>query len=107
MRALNGSDMGASKNIRVEVGKARQGGSAGPRGGASGGYGGGGYGGGGGGYGGAGGTSYGAGAGVGAGAGMGSAGTALLKQLMAQGYTMQEVLKLAQSSPALMAQLSR
>ena len=28
----NGSDMGASKNIRVEVGKARQGGAAGPRG---------------------------------------------------------------------------
>ena len=30
-----------------------------------------------------------------------------MKQLLAQGYSMQEVLKLAQSSPALMAQLAR
>lgn len=51
-----------------------------------------------------GGGGYGGGAG---GAKMGSAGGALLKQLLAQGYSMQEVLKLAQSSPALMAQLSR
>ena len=58
-------------------------------------------------YGGGGGGGYGGGGGGAGGASAGSAGGALLKQLMAQGYSMQEVLKLAQSSPALMAQLSR
>ena len=107
--AAAASQQQATQQQRVpQIAGAARGGSA-PQlaGGSGGGYGGagglGGYGGGGGG-GGYGGGGGGGGAGAGA---MGSAGGALLKQLMAQGYSMQEILKLAQSSPQLMAQLSR
>jgi hypothetical protein len=95
--AARGGSTGASYGVGAGGGVSGYGGAGGGGYGGGGGGGGGGYGGGGGGggYGGAGGASA------------GSAGGALLKQLMAQGYSMQEVLKLAQSSPALMAQLSR
>ena len=107
--AQTAQEQAAAQQQRVpQIAGAARGGSAGASygGGAGGGYGG--AGGGGGGYGGGGGGGgYGGGGGGAGGAAAGSAGGALLKQLMAQGYSMQEVLKLAQSSPALMAQLSR